>query len=230
MSRRSRTERNNALRQIIIATALSLIILGAFLFGALPLFLKFTAGESIDLGDGGDKIAPQVPLLSSPVNATNSATISINGFGEAKSDIVIVLNGDKAAQEKIQDDGSFSIPIELTDGENSLSAYTIDEAGNESVESQGYRIVLDTTAPQLDFETPVDGQQFEQRVNQTIPVKGRTENNATVYINGRLVRANSEGLFSSQVQLKEGENRLEFKAIDSAGNVTETSLLVKFRF
>ena len=60
----------------------------------------------------------------------------------------------------------------------------------------------------------------------TVLARCRTENGASVFINGVAAEAGSGGEFSRKVELAPGLNTLVFEAVDLAGNVIYNSLLV----
>jgi hypothetical protein len=51
-----------------------------------------------------------------------------------------------------------------------------------------------------------------------------------VYINGRLSFANADGEFSQQLQLEEGKNEIEIRAVDQANNESGTTITVNLKF
>ena len=59
-------------------------------------------------------------------------------------------------------------------------------------------------------------------------ISGKTEVGAKIIINGNQVIVNSEGNFSSDNILNDGENIFNIKAVDSASNYAEISRVVNF--
>lgn len=232
-SRLARKQSKEMKKQTIWLVALAIIILLVFIFvimpGGISLFFKMldAGGGALDIGDN---IPPQAPVLSSPPTATYSATLAMNGYGEPGSEVVFVLDSSKVATVKINDDGDFTHDLDLAQGDNDLILYGVDSAGNESTKTKTYSIYMDNEAPSIVIEEPQEGAQIELRKNQLTTIKGTTEPNARVFINGRLSLANSEGNFKTTYQLNEGENKLEIKSIDKAGNESVTELIVHFKY
>jgi hypothetical protein len=83
-------------------------------------------------------------------------------------------------------------------------------------------IVIDTTAPVIDTLLPIDGEIVNERV---INVTGHTEDDATVYVNGRFADL-TDGFFSEQVNLDEGDNNVNILVTDVAGNTRAIHRLV----
>ncbi len=230
-SRRTKTESQKALRQSLMLLIISVVLLIVFIFVILPAVIKFASRSNDVTNNNKDELPPQIPMISAPVTATFSATLKVNGYGEKDSDLIVLNNGNEVARQLInQDDGKFEVDLPLQEGANSFTFYAVDKSGNESETTKAYPVLFDNVAPTIELETPTDGQQFELRKNQNITVKGKTEADAKVYVNGRLTRANTEGVFTTSLSLNEGENTLALKAEDQAGNFSEKTLKVNFKF
>jgi len=230
-SRLAKNQEKKVAKQTAILIAVAFLILIVFIFAVIPGLIRLTS-LFIDTGVptvSDDTVPPRPPTISAPVSATFSGTIAVSGFSEANSEVVLVLNGDEADRTDVSDQGSFTLDISLQEDENQLRFYAIDGAGNESDISRTYSVTYDATPPTIELESPQDGQQFELRKNQTIDVKGKTEPNSKVFLNDRLIFAQSDGGFSTTFQLQEGENKLTFKAIDQAGNDRQHEITVSFR-
>ncbi|MEW5760891.1 MAG: right-handed parallel beta-helix repeat-containing protein [Candidatus Thermoplasmatota archaeon] len=107
--------------------------------------------------------------------------------------------------------GSFAYNLKLIEGLNLIVVEAKDIAGN--VRKVMLEVIYDTTAPYLDLKEP----NFEITNKKIIYINGTTEPNTTVTINGEEVELiNSE--FSYQLELEEGDNRIEIIAYDEAGN------------
>lgn len=231
-SRLAQAESKRAMKQTILFSIASVILLLVFLFVVLPGLIRLiSSGGDVTQVVSTDSIPPQVPTISAPVEATHSATIKVEGYGEPDSEVVLLLNGGEMGRATISgDEGRFEMEVNLEEGENVVEFYAIDQAKNESALSRQYTIVYDNQPPGLELETPEDGQSFELRKNQNITIKGKTEPRAYVYINSRRVLANAEGSFSSSYRLEEGENKILLRIEDLAGNSSEHEITVHFRF
>lgn len=232
-SRISRKQQQKMVRQTALIIVLAVSLLASFIFFIMPQFIRLADG--LLNGSGGliesqDEVPPQTPILSAPVAATNSAELPVSGVGEAKSQVVLVLNGERLEDVEINDKGEFKFTVPLTEGENALAVFGVDEAGNESVQTREYTVQLDTEAPGIEIESPTDGTEIELRKNQITTIKGFTEPKSKVFINDRLVYAKADGSFTMSLNLEEGENKLIFKVEDRGGNVSEKEITVKFRF
>ncbi len=230
-SRRVNSERKKVMTQTITLAIIAILVLLSFVFIIIPGFFRIT-GDFFDSSTPFqqlDDIAPQVPIISAPPAATSSANIKITGFGEPESTLVLVMNGRKDDSIKIADDGSFEIGIILDEGENTISAYSVDQAENESSITREYISILDTSAPSLEITEPESGTSFESRSNQSIIIKGKTDAGAKVYFNKRVAFPNADGEFEHSYRLEEGENKVEVLAEDKAKNSTKIDLVFNFK-
>ncbi|MBD3279807.1 MAG: hypothetical protein GF390_03810 [Candidatus Pacebacteria bacterium] len=231
-SRLAKREQKKLTKQTIVMLLTAIAIFILFVFVVMPGVVKlfFNILDSGNAFEPGDDIPPQVPVLQAPVTATYSASLNLTGYGEPRSEVVFVLNGSEVGDVQTDDQGQFDYDLDLDQGQNDLVVYGVDAAGNESAQTRNYQILMDQEPPVIELEQPQDGAEIELKKNQIITIKGKTEPYAKVYINGRLTTAGSDGSFNSRYQLHEGENKLEFKAIDKAGNQTRTTITVKFRY
>lgn len=62
--------------------------------------------------------------------------------------------------------------------------------------------------------------------SSSIPLRGKTVGNTTVFINEQEIKANANGEFSTTVNLDEGENLIYIVAADELGNYIEKEITV----
>lgn len=231
-SRLAKREQKKLMTQTALTFVLVAVIILGFLFLVLPNIVRvaFNVLDSDPIAGSEDTVPPQVPILAAPAEATYSAQIILSGYGEAKSEVILVVNGNETETKTIADDGTFSFEVALSEGENSLTAYSRDQAKNESMTGKKYLVVFDATAPTIEIETPADGERITLRKNQITTIKGKTEPKARIFIEDRLVLADGEGNFQGSYNLQEGDNKIKIKAIDQAGNQSETELTINFAY
>lgn len=202
----------------IIISGLLLLFFLFFIVPNAPRLLAVFIDSSTSFGQE-DTIPPQVPVFNSPPSATNLSELTVSGFGEANSQLVVVVNGNIALEEAIGEDGSFSHLIVLNEGDNVIQAYAIDTAQNESALSKEFSVLVDTEIPTLTLEKDLSEiSEIVGKDNRMLTLSGATEPLAKVQINDRFVFARSDGTFSYQLQLNEGENPIVFIITDKAGN------------
>lgn len=86
-------------------------------------------------------------------------------------------------------------------------------------------VVKDDQPPPLKVTAPLDRSYVMARL---LPVRARSEAGARVEVNNQALEELSAGVFSGSVQLKAGENRLEFSARDAAGNASSAAVRVTY--
>jgi len=229
-SRLANKQKKELTKQSLVLLLLSIFIGVLFLVVILPGAIKlfFEVLDKRTVIEQESQLPPQAPIIASPPEYTNSSSLELSGFSEPNSLVKVLLNQQEYDSVNVDDEGSFKLNIELNQGDNFITLFTF---GNNELESQRvtYDVVLDTETPPIKMGNPEDGQKFETKENQTITVEGETEPQAKVYINNRLVLADSEGLFNYRYYLSDGDNKIEIKVVDEAGNEAETELTVHYR-
>lgn len=227
---RRRFSNTSALIQsaIFLAVGIGIIIFDIFVL-APGLIRVSIAMKGIGQESKGDTLPPRVPVFSAPPEATNSAQISLTGFGESETEIYLVQNGTAAGNTRADSEGAFRFEINLEEGENALAMYARDENGNESSLSREVSIEFDQKPPELVWDKPEDNAVIRNLREQQVTVSGQVSEQSTVYLNDRIISVNSDGKFEASFQLQQGDNEVTLKAIDRAGNSVEQKRTVSFR-
>ncbi|MEK7581149.1 MAG: hypothetical protein AAB512_02580 [Patescibacteria group bacterium] len=232
IERLARREEKNIIKRIFFLSIISVILI----------FVIFTVGISA-LGKFADLVdavfknkAPAVktdysgllaPILDSLPDATNSARLKISGFSSDGDKVEVYLQNEKVGETSITG-GKFSYEdLTLSDGENELALKVVGAGGAASDLSSTVKIILDKKEPALEVSSPSDGQTFLE--NNRIKIEGETEKDAQVYANGFLANVSADGKFDVTIPLTEGENQIEVKALDEAGNAKIAKLKVNFK-
>lgn len=228
-SRLARKNSSRSLRRAIIYLFFTLILaIGCLVFG-LPLLIKMAVflvnirGSYLP-NESEDQIPPPPPIFSSLVDATNSAQINIAGFAETGSIVDLFLNDMEKEKTVSEADGSFLFSnINLESGKNDLAATVTDKAGNISQKSKIISVIFDNVPPKIEITQPADNTSFPPD-KKKIEIKGQADAGVTLNVNDHLVIVDSQGNFSFPFTLSEGQNTLNFVAIDRAGNQAESQL------
>lgn len=231
-SRLTKSQGKKMARQSVAMIIFSIAAVLIFFFVIMPrvidIFFRFLGTGDLTFREE-DTIPPQVPIVLPLPEAVNEAALLVEGYGEAKTKIVVVKNGEQIDEIEVDSEGLFEYEVELSDGENKLAFYGIDEAENESATKE-VMVSLDTEAPVLELENLEDGQEILSKENQSYTIKGKTEPSSRLNINDRSVYVDSEGNFKTSYYLQEGDNELKFTIEDQAGNQSERTITVKFRY
>jgi nitrogen fixation protein FixH len=152
----------------------------------------------------GENLGSDIVTVSGSIDDSAIESVDINGT------LISVTNG------------SFTGPVTLSDGAQTITVTASDEAGNEG--SSSIDVTIDTAAPVVTIVSPVEGDSFGTR---SVVVSGALDDSeiTEVDINGQIV-AVTDGNFSMTLILDEGENTITVTAVDSAGNDGYASISV----
>ena len=227
-SRRSKKEQQKIIKQIAIFFLLACGLGVLFVLVVIPGLVRLTSNSSTNTTVVDNTLPPQPPSLSAPALATSSANLPVSGFAEPGEQIIILDNGQQVAQADTGGDGSFRSSVTLTKGDNHLSLYAIDQKNQHSPNSSEYVVTYNDQPPKLDVSEPQDKQAIQGKNNQNLTIKGQTDKNVRVYLNSRLIFTHDDGSFTTLQMLQIGDNTLDLKATDQAGNITEKILTVSY--
>ncbi len=187
--------------------------------------VKETSEEKNNNTTSSEFIRP--PILDPVTAATNSATLSISGNAEDGKIVKLYINEEFEKTVDIKN-GSFTTKLELRDGKNTITAKAFTEKNQKSDLSNEITVVYKNKAPKLEISFPSDGQIFTGG-DSNITVSGSSDPEAKVTINGFWAIMKSDGNFSYDLPLQNGDNTVKVTATDEAGNKTEKELRVKYQ-
>jgi len=223
-SRLAETQAKKAKKTALFYVVTSIIIVFILFFYGFNYSSKITAFVLNAIGKkttslGQDNLPPASPKIFEVDEYTNKENYEISGTSEAGSEIIIFVN-DNEEKALTNSSGIFQTNIKLKKGLNTIYAKAIDDASNESLNSETVSITLDTTPPMLKINEPTQ-KTFIGNDNKKIKIKGETENNVQIHINNNFVFVNSDNTFEFEIELSEGEQEISIIAIDEAQNETE---------
>lgn len=221
-----KTKKNLALSVLGII----LIVLLVFKFGIpllvnLSLFLSGSKNKEVaTVQNNSTFIAP--PVLDSFPEATASANIEISGISSKKQTINLYINSNLVDSVKSGDDGKFLFKETITPGGNIIQAKAIIN-GKESDFSNTITTAFKSAPPSLSIISPSNDQSFSKDQN-IANIKGTTDADVKVTVNGFWAITDDNGNFSYNLPLQNGENKIEITATDLAGNKTEKNIKVTY--
>ncbi len=169
------------------------------------------------------------PVLNIPYEATYSAQIDIPGYASPNSKVRLYVNDTPQDIIEVGGDGSFIfLSIDLNIGSNAIYGKSVDDKGKESLPSKTLSLLYDDEKPNLLVREPDDGKTI-QGGEKKVHVDGKTDPNMTVYVNGNFVRIGSDGNFSTDIPINDGDNDIVIKAMDQAGNTTQVTRKVTYK-
>ncbi|MBI2622449.1 hypothetical protein HYW66_02340 [Candidatus Microgenomates bacterium] len=212
-------------RNFILTVAGTILIIIAIFKLGIPLLAQIGQSNIQTQSDKPSFIQP--PQLDPLPIATNSATIKISGLAITDKEIEVFVGNSLVNTIKSDHVGKFEIAsLKLNSGQNLIKARTRDN-DNTSDFSPEQTVIFDDTGPMLEVTNPTSNQSFAGGEN-TVEVRGKTDVDSTVTVNDFRAIVDSEGKFSYLFKLTNGENIINIKSLDPAGN--ETSLERKVNF
>jgi hypothetical protein len=231
-SRREAIEEKNNQKRAVIFVALSILTIIILFFFGIPLIAKFVSFISDFTNKNtpitlNDNTPPAPPRFDNLPDATNKEIFEVTGTTEEGVTVYVFLNSSE--KEIIADSyGEFATSLDLTKGENIIYAISKDQSGNKSAESEKYVILFDNENPEISINSPSNGDNFYGSGQKEIEITGKTDPNVNLTVNDRYVSITDSGDFKYKLSLNEGENILNFKAIDKAQNEAEKTVTVTF--
>lgn len=175
-----------------------------------------------------DQVILAPPVITIPFEATNSSAIDIKGYAIAQTKVKIFVDEIEKSSVNVTEDGTFlAKDIQLNLGTNNIYGKTIDQETKESLPSKLVKLIYDNEKPKLDVSEPTDGK--EVTGDKKVTVSGQTEVSAQVTINGIRIITDSDGKFSTQISLNDGENVITIEAADKASNSIKIERRVIFK-
>ena len=232
-TRLTRKQKAKDTRRALIFIILTLILALALVFIGIPLLIRMAIflgnlRTSSKIPEKSDLIPPSPPRIIVPFEATNSAQLFLKGHTEPGAAVELYNSGLSSTKVVADANGLFIVEdFTLTSGRNELTAIAQDEAGNQSQTSTPVVINYDTSPPSIEITNPEEGITISGLQNQ-VAIEGKTEENAKLTINDRLVIIGPEGNFHYQVSLQEGDNIFTLIVQDEAGNQTEKELKINY--
>lgn len=214
---------------VLSVLGIILVILLAFKFG-IPFLVNFSlflsgSQNNVETGiQGPSFIAP--PVLDSFSEATTSSEVIISGIASKEQTVNLYINSYLVDTIKAGNDGKFSFKQTIKPGENIIQAKSV---ANEKESDFSNTIITSfkNVPPSLSLNSPTDGQSFSKDQN-IANIKGATDIDVKVTVNGFWAIADSNGNFSYSLPLQNGENRIRVEAIDIAGNKTVKEIKVNY--
>lgn len=231
-SRLERLRSRRAGKQGVLYLVIALLLIVITLIWGLPavarlteLFIKTDTSPVVF-----DEERPTPPIFSDVPEATFSAQVKIAGYAQPGLDVILYLNGAEYGRKLVSESGTFNFDkVILSEGENTAYAYTSTPRDLRSEQSKNYIIILDTTKPSVNIESPRDGEVMRGQAQRIVNFVGSVnELGSKVFIGERMVIVQADGKFSLSYQLIEGEQEVQIKAIDKAGNESTSSIKLKW--
>ena len=181
-------------------------------------FTTFATPPRIEVTDpAGDVITETGEyVVHGKTTPGSRVTVKVGPSSETHSDVLL------------GPDGSFAVPVHLTQGTNHIDVQVLDAAGKLSIVSR--KIIFDVTAQGTPSAEPVPQALVEQPAqngtytNSSVPVAGRVDKSiSTLLVNGQPLAVGPDGRFSGSINYPAGTHAVRFVARTATGaESTET--------
>ena len=230
---RIRRHEEKILKTRLLAASLGIMGLLAFLFlfGVKTLigFSLFVDKIRGNAPPAQQQPVPLLPPILDPIpEATNSGNLLIAGTAAPEVTAIIYVDDTEKTKVTVPKDGKVSFPVALSDGNHTISAKLTDEKGAISELSNVLRITIKKGKPQLSLTSPDDNASVIGDTNK-VTVRGKTDPDNEIRVNGRLAPVLNDGSFELDVPLPEGSTTIAITATDEAGNETKIERHVSYQ-
>lgn len=197
-----------------------------FVVGSLSVFNKFKPVSKEGVGLENSTLAP--PVLNIPFEATGSATIKVTGFSTPETQVMIYIDDVERDNVKTNEEGYFETSdLELALGINNIYGKSVDSENKESLASKTIQVIYRSEKPKLEVTEPEDNKEVKGG-DKKVRISGISDLDSDVTINGTKVIVNSEGKFTYEASLNDGDNNFTISATDPVGNSTTVTRRVTY--
>ena len=179
-----------------------------------------------------DTTPPNIVILSPTERVVPSTVEYLTVQGETRDDNTISEVKVNGQEVWITAEGRFTASVELGSGENEIRVTAADTYGN--METERFTIIRsvpkpppspDLDPPILSLDVPTETEAMEFVIQGSVTDDSSV---AEVKVNNRAISVSTEGDFTANVSLVEGENEIRVTATDTHGNM-ETNRFMLFR-
>lgn len=171
----------------------------------------------------GNIVGKGQPMFKNIKSSVYETPITIEGYNvDANAKVDILLNDKQVITVNADKEGRFLVLLDLTEGQNTFRASTITSEG-KSKTSVIKKIEYIIKAPNFEILEPVNNSEVE---NSTIAIKGRTDKNTKIEVQGNEVVVSKDGNFEKIIILSVGENQIIIVA-DNGKKKTEQIIKIK---
>lgn len=191
-----------------------------------------TDGPSPGVSFHVDLVAPAAPSIILPAASSSvpGPEVVITGTAEPLATVNIRQGVNLRGSAVVEVSGDWLIRLPFTDGTHTITAETVDRAGNVSP-GTSRTFTVDSVAPVAPIVTsPADGTIL---ATSSVTIAGIAEANALLAIaeHGSTIGttlATPSGTFSTALSFPDGTHTIQVRAVDAAGNISTASTDVTF--
>jgi uncharacterized protein YfaP (DUF2135 family) len=176
-----------------------------------------TAQTTVDMT--APTLTVNAPAQTTQTDVIVSGTVTdANGIGS----LTAAVDGGAAQTIPVASDGSYSVSLSLADGPHQIVVTATDSFGN--ADSDAVTVEVDSVAPAVSLTAPATSDSTDVTVSgSATDASGLQTVELSVNGNAQAVSLDSNGDFSTNVSLNEGNNTIVLRAVDTFGNEATTS-------
>lgn len=158
---------------------------------------------------------PDAEIIYEDKEYTNQETIPVNVVLNKPYSLLFISNGTEVESTDILSAGKYTYNVPVSEGSNDIITYVIDDKHN--MRSTKYSVIRDSIKPALTLDMEYDG---AATYDEIAVITGTIKDYVDFKINETVPVVAGDGSFRCDYRLKDGENVLNIKAVDIAGNET----------
>lgn len=145
----------------------------------------------------------------------NTETIPVTVTLNDGYSLMFVSNGQTTQETETLDAGTYTCEVPVSEGSNTILTYVID--ADHNMRSTSYSVIRDSVKPALTLDMEYDGAKTYDSIAY---IQGTIKDYDTFTINEVEPTVSGDGSFIAEYILNDGENVLNIRATDLAGNET----------
>lgn len=212
----------------IIAVLFIALTFGPFLIGAAGNLIDKITGKTGDAEIVKTDADIQPPVLDPLPNATPSAQISISGKTDYRQgEVQLYVNNSLSDTTDIDNSQRFEFTgVQLKSGANTIRARVVLDDKKGAFSNEEF-INYSKSEPKLEVSNPQDKQEFH-KADKQITVRGTTDADNSISVNGFVAIVDNSGNFSYDLNLNDGENKISIVATAPSGQTKTSELTVNY--
>ncbi len=187
--------------------------------GTKEILVNIVPAASNNVKGAGDQYVfkvenqPKAKIIFDPLEYTNKNTLHAAVELEEEYRLIFYTNDKETGQTEILEAGNHDIEVPISNGSNEIKVYVVDSKGN--MRSTSATVIMDITPPVLMMNNDING---TKTYDGRIKFSGTVDDFDQLLFRNDGVFVDWDGTFEIDASLKDGENTLELKAVDIAGN------------
>lgn len=145
----------------------------------------------------------------------NTDTVPVTVTLNDNYSLLFLSNGVETQKTGLLSAGEYTYEVPVQEGTNEITTYVIDKDHN--MRSTSYSVIRDSVKPALTLAMEYDG---AKTYNTVVTIEGTIKDYETFKINEVEPVVTGDGSFAAEYMLNDGENILNIRATDIAGNET----------